>query len=165
MGGELHRGESGGVFGQRRPAQELVESVSHGLRCRRSVELSFQIRREWVGGRVELGGECGEVLEVVGFEEGLTGPSVFFNGGSETLDHAIKRREERGHRVGLTPSLRLGVVEHAQEKRLVVLVLIGAVVVGADVVEVGIIGQGILRDDVHVTAVESGIQAVLSRGE
>ena len=118
-----------------------------------------------IGARGDFGGECGEVLEVVGFEEGLTGPSVFFNGGSETLDHAIERREERGHRVGLTPSLRLRVVEHAQEKRLVVLVLIGAVVVGADVVEVGVIGQGVLGDNVHVTAVESGIQAVLGRGE
>ena len=118
-----------------------------------------------IGARGDFGGERGEVLEVVRLEEGFTGPAVFFNGGSETLDHAIERREERGYPVGLASGLRLGVVEHAEEERLVVLVLVRTVVVGADVVEVGVVGQGILRDEVHVTAVESGVQAVLGRGE
>jgi hypothetical protein len=55
--------------------------------------LALQVDRERVGGGVDLGRECGEVLEVVCLDEGFAGSAVLFNGGPETLDEPFRERE------------------------------------------------------------------------
>ena len=122
-----------------------------------------------IGRLAEFAGQRVQIQKIFVREERTPDATIFLNGLTDAGEKPVKGRRGARHDISGPVLLALGgaAQDFLKERRVEASYLLGAaMVVGADVIQIGAVGEGILGDDVHVSAVKFWVAGLaIRRGE